>query len=397
MNDLVIISFSLITLIMLWVIEKKRNEENIKQIPIRININGIRGKSTITRLTTAILSEAGYNTVGKTTGTAPRIIHNHNPDEIEIERKPRGVNIAEQLEVIDYTVQKVKAEALVCECMAVNPTYQTIYQEEMIQANVGVIINVLEDHMDLMGPTLDEVALAFTSTIPYNGSLIIQKNEYTDYFREIAKQRNTKVYVADENDIPEDYLNKFNFLLFPNNVAIPLAIADALSIDREIALKGMLKANPDPGVLQLHKVKYKESKFTFINGFAVNDPESVLEAWDSLVDKGIITKKSKPIVLFNGRSDRIDRTIQFGKDCIPHLPNNIELVGIGEELQEFQDLYNNNKLSNVDKYHNFEKIDAKVVFEKLLKMDTNQIFIGIGNIHGHGYELLDYIYEYEGE
>ena len=50
-------------------------KRNVEKIPIRVNINGIRGKSTVTRLITSILTEAGYKTVGKTTGTAARMIN----------------------------------------------------------------------------------------------------------------------------------------------------------------------------------------------------------------------------------------------------------------------------------------------------------------------------------
>lgn len=45
--------------------EKRRHQQNIDALPVRVNINGIRGKSTVTRLTTGILIEAGYKTVGK--------------------------------------------------------------------------------------------------------------------------------------------------------------------------------------------------------------------------------------------------------------------------------------------------------------------------------------------
>lgn len=40
--------------------EKRRHQQNIDALPVRVNINGIRGKSTVTRLTTGILIEAGY-------------------------------------------------------------------------------------------------------------------------------------------------------------------------------------------------------------------------------------------------------------------------------------------------------------------------------------------------
>src|SRR5699024_3126056 len=211
-----IIFLLLLLLIMMGIIEQKKNQRNIKKIPLRVNVNGIRGKSTITRMISAILSEAGYKNMGKTTGTAPRIIYRHNKIEKEIVRKPRGVTISEQLTVINEAATE-NVDSLVCECMAVNPEYQKIYQNKMIKANIGVIVNVMEDHLDEMGPTTDQIAQAFTSTIPYNGKLIISEGKYADYFKEVAKKRNTEVYVADENEIPKGYLDKFEYVLFPNN------------------------------------------------------------------------------------------------------------------------------------------------------------------------------------
>jgi UDP-N-acetylmuramyl tripeptide synthase len=49
--------------------ERKRNA-----IAHRIHVNGIRGKSTVTRYVAAILRESGLRTFGKTTGTAARVI-----------------------------------------------------------------------------------------------------------------------------------------------------------------------------------------------------------------------------------------------------------------------------------------------------------------------------------
>lgn len=68
-------------------IEKKRHQKNIDALPVRVNINGIRGKSTVTRLTTGILMEAGYKTVGKTTGTDARMIYWDTPEEKPIKKE----------------------------------------------------------------------------------------------------------------------------------------------------------------------------------------------------------------------------------------------------------------------------------------------------------------------
>lgn len=138
-STLIIVAFFAAVLLILGILEKHRNEKNIRSIPIRVNVNGIRGKSTATRLITAILTEAGYRTVGKTTGTAARMIYWDREEEKPIKRKPRGVSLVEQLKVIDEAAS-LGADALVCECMAVRPEYQKVYQHQMVKATLTVIV-----------------------------------------------------------------------------------------------------------------------------------------------------------------------------------------------------------------------------------------------------------------
>src|SRR5699024_5524578 len=164
-------------------------------------------------------------------------------EEKPIIRRKEGPNIGEQRVVVKEAAD-LKAEALVCECMAVNPDYQITFQEQLLQANMGVIVNVLEDHMDVMGPTLDEVAEAFTATIPYNGHLIIDDGPYQDYFKKEAAKRNTKVIVADNSRITDEFLREFDYMVFPDNASLALAVAEALNIPEELAFQGMLNAQP---------------------------------------------------------------------------------------------------------------------------------------------------------
>ncbi|MGM9534992.1 MAG: poly-gamma-glutamate synthase PgsB, partial [Intestinibacter sp.] len=93
--QLIIIAVGIAMLFYLGVREKRKNEDNIKNLAVRINVNGIRGKSTVTRLVTGVLSEAGYKVVGKTTGTSPRMIY-WNKDKEEVIRRKAGANIKEQ-------------------------------------------------------------------------------------------------------------------------------------------------------------------------------------------------------------------------------------------------------------------------------------------------------------
>lgn len=387
--DLIAVLLLLLLLIIIGVREQRRNNRNLKKINLRVNVNGIRGKSTITRLISSVLAEAGYNNIGKTTGTAARTIYGQNKEEKEIKRKPRGVTISEQIGVIDEAASK-NVDSLVCECMAVRPEYQEIYQEKMIKANVGIIVNVLEDHLEEMGPTMDEIAQAFTSTIPYNGILIISQGKYTDYFSKIAEERNTEVYIANEEEIPEGYLDKFEYLVFPNNISISLAFARAMGIDKETALKGMLKANQDPGALIIKNIKRNGKESVFVNAFAANDPNSTLEVWDKIHDEGYLKGiKKKPLIIFNSREDRVDRTEQFSKDCIPYLGEDIDLLLMGSALDSMLDEYEKGRFKNVSTLINYEGKSGYDVKDKVDELMDNRLVFCIGNIHGEGEVFLD--------
>ena len=378
----IIFALCAVALIILGVLEKKKHLRQVEKIPMRINVNGIRGKSTITRMITAMLKYHGVKVIGKTTGSAARMLY-WDADEEPIDRKPEGANIKEQIGVISRAADR-GAEALVCECMAVKPELQKIYQEQMIKAQIGVIVNVLPDHIDEMGPTLDEIALAFTVTIPYNGILVLGASDYTHYFTKIAKERNTKVYVADESKIPEGYLDRFNYAVFPNNVAVPLALAEALGIDYEEALEGILTAPPDPGIATVNPVGAPENGDFFVNGFAANDPVSTLEIWDYVKHRGCSDENL--IVLANCRGDRGDRTRQMALDVMPYLPCKT-VIAVGKNTKPITDAYHAGKFKA--EYLNLDSAKPAKVIEEIKKRLGNAVIFGIGNIHGIGEELIE--------
>lgn len=261
---IVVVASGILAALGIW--EKRKNEKCLKQLKIRVNVNGIRGKSTATRMITAILKEAGYQVIGKTTGTAARMIYWDSSEETEIKRRPRGVSISEQIRVIRQAT-KYGADALVCECMAVRPEYQKVYQHDIIKANVTVIVNVREDHLDEMGPTLEQLAWAFGETIPYNGIAVIPRGEFEDYFKEIARKRSTKAVVVDETQMPTRLLQAYDYKVFPNNCAVAIYTAMALNIPMDQIVAGVLKAQPDPGALRIMPIRGKRLETWFVNAF----------------------------------------------------------------------------------------------------------------------------------
>lgn len=378
----------IILLLTVGIIEKYNHEKYLKSIKIRVNVNGIRGKSTVTRLITGIINEAGYKNIGKTTGTAARMIYWFKEDEKVIKRKPQGPNIGEQIKVVKESA-KLGAESLVCECMAVNPEYQYDFQNKLLKANIGVIVNVLEDHMDVMGPTLNQVAQAFTNTIPYNGYLITIDGPYTEYFQKIANERNSKTIIADNSKISKEFLDSFDYVIFPENAALALAVAQALNIDEQTAFRGMKNAHPDPGAMRITQIGNEIVKGYFVNGFAANDPESTLSIWYKVCEKGYDVEN--PIVVMNCREDRVDRTKQFAKDVLPHMKIGT-LISIGRLTLPIKQAFLNGEFPNVNKYLDLEGCLTKEVIKEILPLIDNNIIYGIGNIHGEGETFIEGLY-----
>lgn len=377
-------------LLIVGLVEKRIHQKNIESLPVRVNINGIRGKSTVTRLITGILKESGLKTVGKTTGTQARMIYWFTEEEKPIKRRPEGPNIREQKMVVQETAE-LEADALVSECMAVNPDYQVIFQEQMLQANIGVIVNVLEDHMDVMGPTLDEIAEAFTATIPYNGKLIISESPYVDFFTKIAEERNTEVILARNSDISEDFLKKFEYMVFPENAALAMAVAEALEIDEKTALKGMLNAQADPGAMRILPLGSQYAPSYFVNGFAANDASSTLNIWKRVMDLGY--PSDKPAVIMNCREDRVERTEQFARDVLPHIEMDT-LVLIGETTGPIRDAYEEG-LIKANHLIDLEGKNTNQIIQSIQKLFEGRVIYGVGNIHGAAEPLIDELQNYK--
>src|SRR6476661_769596 len=74
-----------------------RHQRRLDQLQVRVHVNGIRGKSTVTRLVGGVLREGGFVTVGKTTGSAARVI---TPSGAEMPIHRRGApTINEQVDI----------------------------------------------------------------------------------------------------------------------------------------------------------------------------------------------------------------------------------------------------------------------------------------------------------
>jgi len=198
MYSFYILLVMIITAAIVGLIEFVRHQRRIYSIPIRIHINGTRGKSSVTRLVGAGLRAGGIATITKVTGTFPRLIL-EDGSETYIHRKS-DANIIEQLSIVKYAAQR-KANALVMECMALQPQYQWITEHRMIHSNLSVMTNVRMDHVDIMGHTLPEIADTMGKTIPKNEHLYTSEDVIPQILKKIADKRNTKSHFIDSGSI----------------------------------------------------------------------------------------------------------------------------------------------------------------------------------------------------
>ncbi|MGW6458798.1 poly-gamma-glutamate synthase PgsB [Streptomyces sp. NPDC055078] len=375
-------------LLVAGIVEQRRHFTNLEHIPTRVLVNGIRGKSSITRLCAGALRGGGLTTVAKTTGTAARFIH---PDATEepVYRKFGIANVVEQIGIVRRAAA-YRPHALVIECMAVMPALQEINQSKLIRSTIGVLCNVREDHLAEMGPTLDDVARSLCRSMPEDGICVTAEKERYDILQEEADARNCRLIYADPDTVSDDELRGFSWFTFKENVAIALAVAELLGVERATALQGMYDAPPDPGVLSVERYTTEDGKrLRFANVFAANDPESTLMNINQLLDLGAIHRPLN--VVINCRPDRVERNGQMG-EIIPGLDPDQVFV-IGHPAKSAIDAIPADYRSRAVDLGGERRDPEEFMAELLGRLGPDSSLVAIGNIHGQGELLLEHLAE----
>ncbi len=369
----------------------KNHLRNLRKIPNRIHVNGSRGKSSVTRLIGAALREGGYEVAVKTTGTVPRFIY---PDGKEVPVFRAGKpNIIEQLRIVKRAV-KAGANVLVVECMAITPDYIRILEDRIIQSTVGVITNVREDHLDIMGPTLYDVAKNLALSIPKNGVVFTAEDKWFWVFEEEAKRKNSVIYKVSPDEIKDEELLRFPYIEHKENVSLALAVARYFGIDRSVALNGMYKVKPDPGVLVERIIEFQGKKIYLFNAFAANDPDSTEIIWNMAINR----RKGKKLLVLTLRKDRPQRTESFAKvlgkrikadhyfivgTYTSYVVKSLRNLGISEESMTIME--HTNPVPDDEA----RKVAKHVVESIWREADDENVLVAIGNIVGIGGKIIE--------
>jgi poly-gamma-glutamate synthase PgsB/CapB len=357
------------------------HRRNLATIPIRVQVNGTRGKSSVTRLIAAGLRAGGLRVAAKVTGTKPRFITG-DTEERPVRRLGKA-NILEELRIVRLARQR-KAQALVIECMALVPEYQRTENRMLIRPTHGVITNVRADHLDVMGPTVTDVGEALSNTIPLKGRFFTA--ERGEQLRTLKRhvRPGVQVTVTDPAVVTDAEIGGFSYIEHKENVALALAVCESIGVDRKAAIAGMQRSLPDSGVMRIIRVRQGGRAVELVNTLAANDPDSINMLWQM-----VRPRNERRIVLVNCRRDRPDRSRQLAELVSGWDYGTIAVTG------GLPRIFIQRGLAvgiPADKMHDLgdERPPAEVYERVMALVDGSAMVFATGNTVGYGDSLISY-------
>lgn len=337
-----------------WIVEKQIHDRQQTDFLTVIHVNGIRGKTSTCRLLDAAL-RSRYRVFTKTTGTDPAWI-GVDGQEHPI-RRWGPANIREQLRMLRLA-HRQGAQIVILECMAVQPQLQKVCQEQIVQSSVTVITNIRRDHMFELGETPEEIAEAFSSTVPRNGVVYTADPETARLMAPYCHAQNTEQVLCGKAGTSAE------------NAQIALAVAERLGVPNEQALDGIARFyRPDFGGQQEYPL---DETRRFLNLFSVNDPDSTALDLEQ-------QRLGRPAAfLFNHRYDRPDRLLLFCRFFFVCYPNEtIYCTGQGAHL-----------LRRFLKGRAGPIVPLARWQDCLATLPEGTLLVGVGSIKGEGFRMV---------
>ena len=366
-------------------IEKVNHEKRVKSIPVRIWVNGSRGKSSVTRLIASGLRGGGKKVIAKTTGTRASVILDSQHEQ-SVQRLGMP-NIREQVRIYKQAVSE-KPDAIVFECMALRPDLQYSEAIHIVHPNAVVITNVRADHLDVMGPSVKDIGKHFLNAVPRNAILFLGDNSLINDHNSIIRSKKMRLHVSEASSMSDDIVEDFHYIEHKANVALALDVCKHFGVNEEDALKAMLNATPDPGVLRKHRLYFGEKEITLVNAMAANDPDSTYLIWQ------MIEKNYPEInVLVNCRDDRIDRSFQMADLIKTRLKADHYILtgsGTGVLARKLLKIIEHEKILDLGGKNPDEVIHVVSEFAS----DRSFIF-AMGNTVGYGEEMMRHFLQHE--
>ena len=302
--------------------------------------------------------------------------------------RPGRANIIEQKRVVRAAAAH-QVDALVVECMALQPALQSLCELKLVQSTHGVITNTRPDHLDVMGPDVQDVARALAGTVPVGGELYTAEQKCVSILQQAADDRGSRFHSLSDDELAKvtwDDLDRFNYVEHPENVALALRVCRDLGVERETALRGMWNATPDPGVMTVYQSHHHGSPVVFINGFAANDPESTGKIWEMALAR-YTAGRQRRIAVVNCRADRPDRSHQLADACVDWSPaDHYVVVGSATDLFVRRAIDRGVDPTRIVSAGGASPTSLQSTLDTLTQ--DGGLIMGMGNISGPGFSLV---------
>lgn len=268
------------------------HRRNLRAAPVRIHVAGTRGKTTVTRMIAAGLRAGGMRVLAKTTGSEPRLVL---PDGSEAAWPRRGLAAVREQARFFRQAARLRVDAVVVECMAIQPEMIHVSETQLVRATTTVITNARPDHFEDLGEADNAMADALVWATPEGGRMIVASEAASPGLRARAEARRCRMTIVETASLDVDEANR----------ALALAACAAHGVQNEIAARAIDCMTGDPGQFFVKRLVVNGRAVRFANAFACNDVASFELLW-----------KASPmgeasVVLFNARGDRPLRTRKF--------------------------------------------------------------------------------------
>jgi UDP-N-acetylmuramyl pentapeptide synthase len=388
-----------------------------RAVPLRICVTGTRGKSTVTRLLAAILREAGFRVLAKTTGSKPVLIL---PDGSEREIVRRGrPSILEQKGVL-RRASRLRADAVVAEMMSIRGESLRAEANAIFRPVLLLVTNVRLDHLDDMGSTKEAIAATLAEAIPSGARVFVPENEAYPVFAATSRARGAELILvscaaaikamatvpapaappeapvsctgASTVQVPSSATVPSTADEFPDNLRLVESAAASLGIAPPVIASGLAKARLDFGSLRVWRAPAAEGRAALFlaSAFAANEPES-----SALVLAALRRRHpglpAKTVGLLNLRSDRGDRTLQWLRAIQDGFFDSFErLIFIGDHTRALARLARAGKLTKVPAVCLVERDPEGIMSRLRALVSEESLVVGLGNIGGPGGALVEH-------
>ncbi len=379
LSQIVISSVIIFSIFLL--IEKYIYDKRIRQLNIRVLVNGTRGKSSVTEFITAALTASGKNTIGKITGILPSLILSNGTKRII--KRCNGARVHEQFKVVRFASAK-KAEALVLECMSISPELQQL-ESRTFKPHIYVLTNILNDHQEELGFSEKVQAEMICSAIPSNSIIVTNEKRFLDLIKLYAYGRNSIVYTCDDKmDSSFESESSFN----KENIIIALKVCELLKLDLEKSKNNISKIVADKNPIYTEVIS-NNTRIRFINAFSANDVESTQKILLDYENK--IRQPDNQIFILNSRSDRPHRTMEFVR-WLATKDNILRIYLIGSHsLKAKKEMIKCGIVESLVKIITDNEINK--IFSDIDELNYGEVtLIGIGNIANGGFLVNNHFF-----